>query len=101
MDSIAEKRRHHFQTTKLAGHSLSADRTQITVEKFGRYRGNIPILSSLASHLVRQTPIHRNAVRRSDGEQPSTRARRTIEARHPRNARVVEVDRSGGGLGQA
>jgi hypothetical protein len=88
MDSIAEERRHRFETTKLAGHLLGPDRTQITVEKFRGYGGNLPILASLASHLVRETPIDRDAVRMPDSEQPSAGAYRTIEARHPRYADV-------------
>ena len=48
-----------------------------------------------------ETPIHRNAVRVPDREKTSTRARRTSEARHARNARVVDIDRSGGRLHQA
>src|SRR5579862_5161292 len=97
MDSIAEKRRHRFQTTKLVGHLLGANRTQVAVEKFRRYCGHLPLVASLASHLMREAAIHGNTVRMPYRQKSSTRARPTSEARHPRYA---DVDRTGGRLGQ-
>src|ERR1700722_2391314 len=101
MDSMAEKRRHRFKTTKLIRNPLGADRTQVTVEKFRRDCGNLPILASLARHLVRQTAIDCNAVRMAYRQQPSTDARPSSKIRPPRYARVVKVGRSGGRVGQA